>query len=350
MKIAYLIPSLKKCGPVNVMASLATALAKDHEVYVYALNSGALLEPLRKSGIITEVVSYREMFLVAISSEYDVIHSHCLLPDIILSFASLFKYKENVTCTTIHNFIDVDYILSKGRILGKVMGIVNRLAFSGIKVKIACSESVKEYCKSKYKIEAYAICNGVERQNIPLMKDRKIKEYTDFYYLGVVNARKNVEPLLYSFTEYVRQGNNDRLHIIGEGPDLHILKKKYKSGNVLFHGKQENPLNIIKNYDCYVSASKAEGCPLALLESLSLGNNYICSDIPPHQEIHQKIGEGVIVSVKHPDELVKAFEKINYINQHENKKKSILEKFENNFSTEIMVGKYKKIYFDNFRE
>ncbi|HGH5216508.1 TPA: glycosyltransferase, partial [Salmonella enterica subsp. enterica serovar Minnesota] len=317
------------------MASLAITLAKDHEVYVYALNSGALINPLKRFGIITEVVSYREMLSVAISSEYDVIHSHCLLPDMILSFASLFRQKENITCTTIHNFIDVDYILSKGKILGKIMGIANRLAFNGIKVKIACSESVKEYCKSKYKIEAYAICNGVERQNISPVKDRKLKGYTDFYYLGVINTRKNVELLLYSFNEYVKKGNNDRLHIIGEGPDLHFLKKKYKSESILFHGKQENPLNHIKNYDCYVSTSKAEGCPLALLESLSLGNNYICSDIPPHQEIHQKISEGIIVSDKHPDELVKAFEKISYINQHESKKRNILEKFESHFSTEI---------------
>ncbi|HHA3590528.1 TPA: hypothetical protein ACODK8_004755, partial [Salmonella enterica subsp. salamae serovar 21:z10:z6] len=71
------------------MASLAITLAKDHEVYVYALDSGALINPLKRFGIITEVVSYREMLSVAISSEYDVIHSHCLLPDMILSFSSL---------------------------------------------------------------------------------------------------------------------------------------------------------------------------------------------------------------------------------------------------------------------
>lgn len=230
------------------------------------------------------------------------------------------------------------------------MGIVNRLAFKGIKVKVACSESVKEYCKSQYKIEAYAICNGVERQKTSYIKDREAKGYTDFYYLGVVNARKNIEPLLYSFNEYIKKGNNDLLHIIGDGPDLYFLQKKYKNRNILFHGKQDNPIKIIENYDCFVSTSKAEGCPLALLESLSLGNNYICSDIPPHLEIHQKINEGVIVSDRYTGDLVKAFEQISYINQHESKKKNILEKFESHFSTEIMVDKYKEIYFDNFRE
>ena len=46
----------------------------------------------------------------------------------------------------------------------------------------------------------------------------------------------------------------------------------------------QNPHELFVNFDCFVSASKAEGLPLALIESLSLGKAFICSDIEPHKK------------------------------------------------------------------
>lgn len=345
MKIAYLIPSLKKCGPVNVMAALAIELAKEYEVTVLTLKNGDMQKSLSLNGITVKVVSIKSMLMNVINCDYDIIHSHCLIPDMILGFASFFN-KKSLSCTTIHNFIDMDYIYSKGYVVGKLMGFANRLFLKKIKIKIACSEAVKNHCLEKYNINAYTICNGVYSQTHSTNNRISDKKHVDFYYLGVINARKNLEPLLHGFSLFLRKGSDDVLHIIGDGPNADELRKKYEGDKIIFHGACSDPMTLIKNFDCYVSMSLAEGCPLAFLESLSLGNRYICSDIPPHREIHNKIGSGSILPVSDTNALIKAFE--HAVTIKDDKRENIIDRFERYFSVKVMSRKYKDLYNDKY--
>ena len=341
MKIAYLIPSLKKCGPVNVMSSLAIELAEEYDITVLALKSGDMLQSLTSAGITVKVVSIKAMLLDVISCDYDIVHSHCLIPDVMLGVASFFN-KKSITCTTIHNFIDVDYIYSKGYVVGKLMGLFNRLALKKIKLRISCSEAVRDYCQRNYDIKSDAVCNGVYSQNGFNHTKISDKKHVDFYYLGVINARKNLEPLLCGFSLFLNKGNNDVLHIIGDGPSAEELRKKYEGDNIIFHGTSSDPVSLIENYDCYVSMSFAEGCPLAFLESLSLGKNYICSDIPPHREIHNKVRSGFLVSSSDLNSVIKAFE--NAIVIKDSQRENITNSFEQYFSVKVMSQKYKEVY------
>ena len=55
--------------------------------------------------------------------------------------------------------------------------------------------------------------------------------------------------------------------------------------------------------------SKAEGLPLALIESISLGNTFICSDIEPHREVYETLEEGGYLFDGSDDDLISKMNK-----------------------------------------
>lgn len=345
MNILYIIPSFKKSGPVNVCLSLARNISINDQVSVLAFSGGDAIHDFSMYCKSVEVIPFWSMASLCkfISHQkFDIIHSHCLLPDFLsyhLSF--LMPKRKYITISTIHNYIDVDYVLSKGFLMGTLMGMINRASLKKIDSVISCSKSVAEYCRVKYNLETTSISNGVPSINNIIISEKKMG--VDFYYLGVVNDRKNVGFLIRAFHLYKKTyNNNDRLHIIGGGLGLDIIQRDNICNDIIFYGGQDNPYSIIASLDVYVSSSKAEGMPLALLESLSCGKPYICSDIPPHKEVDDVVGYGVICKFSEL-EYVEAFNRIRELNFAElsGKIKSI---FNDNYSDVIMARKYREKY------
>ena len=70
--------------------------------------------------------------------------------------------------------------------------------------------------------------------------------------------------------------------MLGEGPEMKNLKKliKIKSfkGNVIFAGKVDNPYRIIKESLGLILASKSEGFPTVLIESIFLNTGVISTN------------------------------------------------------------------------
>ncbi|WP_157921966.1 glycosyltransferase, partial [Escherichia coli] len=83
------------------------------------------------------------------------------------------------------------------------------------------------YCDVAYDIRSTAISNGVPiSPYIDEMQQECNKKFIDFYYVGVLTERKNVDLLIQSFHLYKRKyKNEDRLHVIGGGELLEVLKK-----------------------------------------------------------------------------------------------------------------------------
>ncbi|ENC8162603.1 glycosyltransferase family 4 protein, partial [Escherichia coli] len=239
---------------------------------------------------------------------------------------------------------------SKGLFIGKLMGVINRLSLSKIKNLVSCSLAVKYYCDVAYDIRSTAISNGVPiSPYIDEMQQECNKKFIDFYYVGVLTERKNVDLLIQSFHLYKRKyKNEDRLHVIGGGELLEVLKKNNKCDYIIFYGPQVNPWPIIKSLDIYVSSSRAEGMPLALLEALSIGKAYICSNIEPHCEVHHVVNGGIICSFD-KDDFVKAFHHMRYWDLKP-KNEYILERFKNNYADYIMAGKYLIKYEELLKE
>lgn len=345
MNLLYIIPSLKKCGPVNVCFSLAKEVSKKHRVSVIAFDSGNAKEDFESVCEDVNVIPFFSMYRIGMyikKNDFDIVHSHCLMPDILLSLLhKLSRGSKFRTVSTIHNYIDIDYIYSKGRITGKVMGFLNRLALRLIDIRVSCSDSVRDYCVNKYHLSSVSIRNGVECKQWSSSVEHK--SVINFFYLGVLNKRKNVELILDSFVEYKRiYLSEDKLHIIGGGEDLCRLSNKYEHDDIVFHGNVEIPYSVIGLMDVYVSMSLAEGFPLAMLESISCGKPYICSHIGPHREIDKVTQCGLIISPL-KNELIDAYAKshswdFNACSHHS------VSKYREHFTNEIMAENYLRVY------
>ncbi|HCI9375179.1 TPA: glycosyltransferase family 4 protein [Escherichia coli] len=282
--ILFILPSMKNAGPVNVCLTIINNLPSDYNITLLSLGEGERRAEFEKK---CNVVVFKKTSLFKIlnflyKNHFDIIHSHCTISDIY----NFLCFKKTKKITTIHNYFDVDFVQTKGLIKGRLEGVVGRYVIKDF-IKVACSNAVKDYCTERFSLKGMiAIPNGV---NVPVFSNFDIEHKNDdsvnFYYLGVINKRKNVEVILDAFTEW-SVGKNAKLNIIGGGVDEVVLKNKYNNEKIFFHGMIQNPHELFVNFDCFVSASKAEGLPLALIESLSLGKAFICSDIEPHKEVY----------------------------------------------------------------
>ena len=279
-KILFIVPSLVNAGPVNVCLTLIQNIPHDYDIEVLALNHG---EREKEFAARAKVVVFKRCAILKIvhyirSGNYMTIHSHCTISDIFsyLSFSTARKV------TTIHNYFEYDFVQTKGFIKGHLEGIVGRFVVRHFN-KVACSLSVKDHCVNVYGMKkVVAIPNGVEAQLYQPVD--KPDDIVRFYYLGVLNKRKNVGQILESFNQWCT-GKHAQLHIIGTGVDEVLLMQKYSSNKIFFHGHIAFPAHLYVNFDCFVSASLNEGLPLALLESMSAGKSFICSNIAPHVEV-----------------------------------------------------------------
>ena len=104
MKIAYFVPSLDAKGPIFVVKSLSDLLIKrEHEIIVYYFDEKEQI----KFNCKTEKIAMNQK----IDFDYfDILHSHCLRPDIYLS-----KWKKHIKHAKIISTLHVAKNLSRRR-------------------------------------------------------------------------------------------------------------------------------------------------------------------------------------------------------------------------------------------
>ncbi|HIF9459093.1 TPA: glycosyltransferase family 4 protein [Photobacterium damselae] len=331
MNIIYIIPSLDKVGPSNVLLDLVKGIHKyGYKITVLSFKGGALESEFSKYSQVIVNKNYLYILLFMFKNIDDIVHSHGFIPDFLNAICTFFKKYKSIS--TIHNFIELDYCFLKGDKKGSFLAKVHKLFLSKIQYSISCSKSAMKFNG----VSEYYVFNGVsDKFNINSIKsDSRIK----LVYLGSFNKRKNLNVILEAFD--LTTNSNLELVVIGDGDGFTDFKHKYKhNNNIKFLGRKKEPFSIVNDCDYVVSSSLAEGFPLAILESLSCGLNYILSDIPPHREIHNMVGSGFLVSNNVNDFKI-CFDKL---------KNNLLgieiqTVYKDKLTVEIMVDNYKRIY------
>lgn len=310
IKVLYVISSLKPCGPDNVMIDIIRNLSKkifDINVLVLSDYSGddSLSKILKNMGVrcyslgLTRLEYFflgkKRILHMIYMIKPDIIHTHCIRSTILVGFLGKINSKK---CVTIHNYPHLDYVYGYGKIIGTISGRMILRAIDKFDLKISCSKSIEKELETKFSLETISIQNGVAdnqfldedkvaiRKRLGLPIEKKI-----IISVGSISNRKNTIFLVNSL-KYLRD-SDVFIIFLGEGKEFEFCKKN-AAENMRFLGNKSNVAEYLVASDIYVSASKAEGLPLSVLEALNAGLPVILSDIEPHREIIECSGNNKI--------------------------------------------------------
>jgi len=361
IKILYLVSTLKKCGPVNILYGIIEGLDKDQfDIYIACLskeNKDSMKTRFEELG--TKVISLNNSRLkgvfknqeiiqsIVTDNLIDIVHSHGLRADSInASLKDVYRF------TTIHNFPEEDYVLQFGRIKGSIMAKKHQKAISGIENPIACSEYIQRQFLTEYGIQSSCIQNGIDLNTFKITdhisKTRLRKELgleiskNTFLVCGSLIKRKDPLVILDAFNQLDQDKNC--LVFIGTGKLEETIKSEYSNESIIFRGKVENVADFLGASDVFVSASTSEGLPNAVMEAMYAGLPVILSDIPSHKEI---VGENYpfLFKTKNIADLKEKMD-IMILGSNESSWKSHSALIEMNFSAKTMAKNYTKKYLD----
>ena len=96
------------------------------------------------------------------------------------------------------------------------------------------------------------------------------KEKFNICFIGDFSSnRKGHDIFLSAVDKLMKDKLNVRAYLIGDGLKLDEVKKQYsKNNDIVFLGRMNNPIDIIKQSNLVVVPSRADSCPNTVLESL----------------------------------------------------------------------------------
>lgn len=365
--VAYIVSTLGRTGPTNQLYEIVKNIDREQfEVKIVTLSD----EPVNTrymdfkaldAEIITLGLSRIAMYLhggvelkKAISElNPDIIHTSGFRAD---TFSA--KYLKGYRhCNTIHNYAFDDYRMTYGNLLGSAMAYSHVRALRYIDLCISCSFYVENQLKKIGVSNLRTIENGIdEEQYYMVSQDEKLqikinlgleKYRRIFIYSSTLCKRKDPVTVIESFRNAVMDPDI-ALVLLGDGP---LLNKCLRSecSNIIFKGRVNNVADYLRAGDIFISASRAEGFPLSVLEAMGAGLPLILSDIQPHREIllmNKSIGD--LFTVGDKDRLSGLFKEYSYGSIYE---KSIESRrtLVSNFSSRGMCKKYEKLYIEMLR-
>lgn len=363
IKVLYIVSTLKRSGPINVLSNIVKFLDRDiFEPYILTLSpeSGDTLEPdfvdmgvnvdsLKLSRISGAIRGKKHLNDFITKIQPDVIHTHGLRPD---HMSSKFLQKYN-RLTTLHNYPFEDYTMKFGRVRGVLMAKTHIKALKKLQLVLTCSESICEMMVKDGLKNASPIQNGInidkftttsDSEKIEVRKKLKIPPYKKvFLFVGSLIDRKDPKTAIKGYLE--SEINFDScLVILGDGPLMEVLKKQYaRCDNIIFKGHVTNVHEYQMAADYLIAPSLSEGFGLMIVEALASGLPCLLTDIPPFKEIIGNSNAGIFFEKGNSKDLSN---KISMVT----KENSDVRKWEareiavRSFSAQMMSNKYQELY------
>lgn len=346
MKVIFLLPILKNTGPGNVVLSLVNKLsqhtqAKNISLYIVSFlpTEDGYDEKLKNTAV--NVIAYNgftignlfKLSKLVRHEKIDIIHSHCLLPDLAAPFISLFskaKTLSTVHCNLRDNYQN-EYQFPKRQIYYPLHKIA--LYFSNKIIYVSKSIAADT--------TATVIYNGAKPREVHRQHSKDI----NLIFAGRLIASKNILWLVDCIALINQQSAFKYvLHIYGDG-ELYSKIKQRNMANVVMHGFVDDYLANLPENSIMVNPSLFEGMPMAVIEALSAGIPVALSAIAPHQEIKNNLIEGVEVFDNNAASFIRAISAlINTQGRVEFDQSIMKNKFSRHFSDTSMVDKYLTAY------
>lgn len=363
MKVLYIISTLRRCGPTNLLYDVINHLPTDEfEVTVLTLSPERGVssrwndfEAINGVKVISLNSTSKSIYttgskVVEICKELNpaVVHVQGFRPDII---ASLFlkKYK----CVyNIQNYPYDDYVMQFG-FKGYLMAFLSLAFIRNSKYVTVCSKYVASKIEKNFNYKIHIVQNAVE-EGFRALSEFEINnlrnelgftpEHKVLVFAGNLIKRKNPLLLINAFNLLYSTNKNIKLLVLGDGYLMSACLQQKKHENIILIGNVEDVSKYYQVSDYYITASLSEGMPVSVLEALNHGLPVILSDIPQHTEIAASTGCAATVFEKNnPIDLAEKILKFvgqNYENQTFDASNSIKQLF----NAKRMSNQFQNLY------
>jgi glycosyltransferase involved in cell wall biosynthesis len=282
--------------------------------------------------------------------EYDVIHTHTPHVGFLYLVAIIIYGKSTApTVYTVHDSYQ-NYKLRNKLLLIPVFAFFQRVVCCGK----ASFESFPAFFKWLAGDRLCFVQNGLDiaRADRIIGKNRGSFQKGDFTVVAISRLVKikNLFTVLKAFQQSNDQAS--RLVFIGDGPLRDLLMTKSKESGL---GKRIEltgliPRDKVYEYlaqaDLFISASRGEGLPIAVLEAMACRCPVLLSDIAPHREI---VDGADFIPLVHPDDIVGFAQEIKRFRQMSPSQRAEIgekcrELVEEGFSLTAMHKGYEEVY------
>lgn len=287
MRIAYIITHLGQSGVNNVVLGLINVMqGHGHGCHVFYLSERD--EPITFP---CQTQKLKSLWSSYDFSNYDVVHSHGLKPDL---YVMLHKpaHSRTLFVSTLHCYVFQDFKDLFGTYKGLALSSLYILSKARHDKIVALSKDAMAYYLKWYgkKRLTYAYntrildksktLTGAERNEMEHFKGDSILVGMNCVLL----VRKGIDVMIKAMRILP---DNYKLFIVGSGKEELTFKAmvdKSLKNRVYFAGRKINAYRYLPYYDIYALPSRSEGFPLSLLEAAVYGRKVVSSMIPTVEE------------------------------------------------------------------
>ncbi|PVX46594.1 glycosyltransferase involved in cell wall biosynthesis [Flavobacterium sp. 103] len=334
IKVLYIVSTLKRTGPINIMSNLISELDKSKfEPLVLTLSKEddrfpSLCDSLGNMGvkILSLSLSRAKGFFfgrkkikeIIFQENIGVVHLFGFRPDLLVNSR---KFSNVKIVSAVNSNVFDDYTMLYGNFVGRLMAFLHMKSLNG-KIGVACSKFVAEEINERYGVKLKVVYNGIPKEDYTCTTNRERNEIRIklglpvdkqiFIFVGYLIYRKDPITVIKAFLNSTVVDNSILL-MIGDGPLMDECKSicENKTEVIRFLGNQPSTLSFLKASNFYISSAYSEGLPTSVMEAMGCGLPVILSSIKPHEELVSYIENwNYLFPVSNSDILSSKFEKV----------------------------------------
>jgi glycosyltransferase involved in cell wall biosynthesis len=346
IRVAHLVPSLRRCGPVNVvMEVVSNTDAEDVAYEILYLDAPVELCPpcphepfsLGRPGAL---------------KRFDVVHTHCIRPEFYALASKVVSHGSYKLVTTIHGTSDEDYAFQFGKWRAWWIIRAEAVMWRAFSARLALGRHAAEHYRRSLGVlrhsEFDVVSNGFRPPSLAQRDPAVVGQIQGIEQgrvgigicAGLIN-RKGIEQVVRVLVQEPRF----HLFLLGDGPEKESLRRLALDlrveSRVVFLGFVPYPYVYAREFDVYCLPSRSEGQPMALIEGMAFGANVACSDIPVHRDMFDE-SEVSFFRLDDPQSLRAAI--WSAVAAEPQRREAAVRAFSSRFDAPMMTRKYEAIY------
>jgi len=253
----------------------------------------------RQINVLKDLFAIIKMAEIIRKEKPNLIHAHSAKAGVIARIAALFFDVKILYTPHAFSFLSTNNYLKR-----KIFIFVERMLKTNKTILLATSKSEKDHAINIVGFNPSKVIllnNAISPIKTQISSSNKIKHKNYICTIGRPSYQKNTAMLIEVFSLVQKKHKNTHLYIIGAGeysPNLNkinnlIIQKKLSDKiTILPWINREEAMAILKNSQLYVSTSRYEGMPYAVIESLCLKTPCVLTNCDGNRDliIHDETG------------------------------------------------------------